>query len=44
MREIIKIWGKINELETKKQTNKESVKQKAGSLKKYRRLTNPWQI
>jgi hypothetical protein len=38
--EIIKIRAKINEIETKK-TYKESMKQKAGSLKKYTRLTDP---
>jgi hypothetical protein len=32
-REIIKIWAKINEIETKK-TYKESMKLKAGALKK----------
>jgi hypothetical protein len=33
----------INEIEAKK-PYKESMKQKASSLKKYTRLTNPWQI
>jgi hypothetical protein len=33
-REIIKISAKINEIETKKKPYKESMKQKAGSLKK----------
>jgi hypothetical protein len=42
-REIIKIRAEINEVETKKKY-KESMKQKAGSLKKLTRLTNPWQI
>jgi hypothetical protein len=32
-KEIIKIRAQINEIETSKQTNKWSVKQKAGSLK-----------
>jgi hypothetical protein len=34
MREIIKISAEINEIDTKKKKNKESTKQKAGSLKK----------
>jgi hypothetical protein len=33
-REIIIIMSKINEIETNKETYKESVKQKAGSLRK----------
>jgi hypothetical protein len=34
MKEIVKIWAKINETETKeKKKYKESAKQKAGSLK-----------
>jgi hypothetical protein len=41
-RETIKIWAKIYEIETKK-PYKETVKQKAGSLKRIR-LTSPWQI
>jgi hypothetical protein len=44
--EIIKIRAEINEIETNKQAKKpykESMKQKAGSLKKYKRLTDPWQ-
>jgi hypothetical protein len=36
-REIIKIWTKINEIETKK-PYKESMKQRAGSLR------SPWTI
>jgi hypothetical protein len=42
-KEIIKIRAEINEIETKKKKYKESMKQKAGSLKKYIRLTDPWQ-
>jgi hypothetical protein len=43
-KEIIKIRAEINEIETNKKTPyKESMKQKAGSLKKYVRLTDPWQ-
>jgi hypothetical protein len=41
-REIIKIRGEINEIETKK-PYKGSMKQKAGSLKKSVRLTDSWQ-
>jgi hypothetical protein len=44
-REIIKIRAEINELEIKKKKpDKESTKQKAGTLKKLTRLTSPWQI
>jgi hypothetical protein len=35
--------AEINETQTKK-LYKESTKQKASSLKKYTRLTSPWQI
>jgi hypothetical protein len=43
-RREIKIRAKINEIETKKKkTYKESMKQKAGSLTKSVRLTDPWQ-
>ena len=38
--EIIKLRAQINEIETQKQS-KESMKQKAGSLRKSTRLTNP---
>jgi hypothetical protein len=40
--DIIKIKAEINEIETKK-TYKESMKQKAGSLKKSIRWAEPWQ-
>jgi hypothetical protein len=43
--EIIKIRAKVSEIETTTTTKKykESMKQKAGFLKKSVRLTNPWQ-
>jgi hypothetical protein len=44
-REIIKIKAEINEIETTttKKPYKESMKQKASSLKKQTRWTNLWQ-
>jgi hypothetical protein len=42
-REIIKIRAEMSEIGAKK-TYKESMKQKAGSLKKETRLTDSWQI
>jgi hypothetical protein len=42
-REIIKIRAEISEIETKKKTYTELMKQKVGSLKKYTRSTDPWQ-
>jgi hypothetical protein len=41
-REIIKVRAEISEIETK-QTIKELMKQKVGSLKKINKLTDPWQ-
>jgi hypothetical protein len=43
-REIIKIRAEINEIDIKKKTHKESMKQKAGSLKKDTKLTDSWEI
>jgi hypothetical protein len=40
-REIIKIRAKINEIETKNTPYKESMKQKAGSLKKINKIDKP---
>ena len=40
MKEIIKIRVEINEIETKKQMQKRSMKLRAGSLKRLTKLTN----
>jgi hypothetical protein len=40
-RELIKIWDEINEIEIQKNAYKESMKQKAGSLKKINKIDRP---